>query len=113
VDLGFFRRAHGVNTSESQVVSHQRVTARGNALYMAPEQARGDNDNIASSADQFSLGAIIYEIADPARRRSAGEQRSHGAGIGSRHVRPRTMSGIRFGRHLRRGQKPRGGEAGR
>jgi hypothetical protein len=29
---------------------------------MAPEQARGDTDNVGAAADQFALAAIIYEM---------------------------------------------------
>jgi serine/threonine protein kinase len=34
----------------------------GTPLYMAPEQARGDSDNVGAAADQFALAAIIYEM---------------------------------------------------
>jgi len=37
-------------------------TALGTATYMAPEQA-GGSDKVGPAADQFSLGALLYEIA--------------------------------------------------
>jgi eukaryotic-like serine/threonine-protein kinase len=60
LDFGLSKRT-GMNPTESLVVSQQSVLL-GTPLYMAPEQARGGNDHIGSSADQFSLAAIIYEM---------------------------------------------------
>jgi serine/threonine protein kinase len=60
VDFGLSKRT-GVSPAESVLVSQQRVLL-GTPLYMAPEQARGDSETISSAADQFSLGAITYEM---------------------------------------------------
>ncbi len=60
LDFGLSKR-RGPQASESMLVSQQRVLV-GTPLYMAPEQARGDNENVGSAADQFSLSAIIYEM---------------------------------------------------
>ena len=42
------------------------MTAEGGVLgtpaYMAPEQARGDTDNVGPHSDQYSLGVVLYEL---------------------------------------------------
>jgi serine/threonine protein kinase len=60
LDFGLSKRV-GANPGESLLVSGRRMLL-GTPLYMAPEQARGDSDNIGSPADQFALGAVIYEM---------------------------------------------------
>ncbi len=60
LDFGLSKRT-GVNAAESLLVSRERMLV-GTPLYMAPEQARGDSENIGSAADQFALAAIIYEM---------------------------------------------------
>lgn len=34
----------------------------GTIAYMSPEQARGDDDQVAATSDQYSLGVILYEM---------------------------------------------------
>jgi serine/threonine-protein kinase len=60
LDFGLSKRT-GLNAGESLLVSRERMLL-GTPLYMAPEQARGDTDNVGAAADQFALAAIIYEM---------------------------------------------------
>jgi serine/threonine-protein kinase len=60
LDFGLSKRT-GLNAAESLLVSRERMLL-GTPLYMAPEQARGDTDNVGAAADQFALAAIIYEM---------------------------------------------------
>jgi serine/threonine protein kinase len=60
LDFGLSKRT-GLNASESLLVSRERMLL-GTPLYMAPEQARGDSENVGAAADQFALAAIIYEM---------------------------------------------------
>jgi len=60
LDFGLSKRT-GLNAAESLLVSRERMLL-GTPLYMAPEQARGDSDNVGAAADQFALAAIIYEM---------------------------------------------------
>ena len=45
---------------------HPELTSSGDVIgtlgYMAPEQARGDSDQVGPPADVFSLGVILFEI---------------------------------------------------
>jgi Protein kinase domain/Protein of unknown function (DUF1559) len=55
-DFGLARRMSALSslTETGQIM--------GTPVYMAPEQARGDNDNVGKHSDQYSLGAILYEM---------------------------------------------------
>ena len=48
-------------TAETTLAKTSHHQAIGTALYMAPEQIRGDED-IDGKADQYSLACIVYEI---------------------------------------------------
>ncbi len=56
VDFGLAKRSN-----PSMVVTHDR-TLLGTPQYMAPEQAVGSAENVGAESDQFSLGAIVYEM---------------------------------------------------
>jgi eukaryotic-like serine/threonine-protein kinase len=56
VDFGLAKRSN-----PSMVVTHDR-TLLGTPQYMAPEQAIGSADSVGPESDQFSLGAIVYEM---------------------------------------------------
>jgi serine/threonine-protein kinase len=53
VDFGIAKAAHQVTETEAGIV-------KGKFAYMAPEQARGDA--ISHLADQFALGAVMWEL---------------------------------------------------
>src|SRR5262245_56241900 len=55
-DFGLAKRAESVNH-----LTHTQ-TVLGTPAYMAPEQAAGLNDQVATAADIYSLGAILYEM---------------------------------------------------
>ena len=60
LDFGLSKR-WGSASSESLRVSRER-TLLGTPMYMAPEQARGNPDDVGPATDQFALGAIVYEM---------------------------------------------------
>lgn len=55
MDFGLARFA------ESTDKMTQDGTVLGTAAYMAPEQARGDLENVGPASDQYSLGVVLYE----------------------------------------------------
>jgi eukaryotic-like serine/threonine-protein kinase len=55
-DFGLVKRLEG---DSSQTRSG---TILGTPSYMAPEQARGETHNVGPAADQYALGAILYEL---------------------------------------------------
>jgi eukaryotic-like serine/threonine-protein kinase len=56
VDFGLSKRL-----VPSLAVTHDRMLL-GTPQYMAPEQARGNNDRVGAAADQFAMAAILYEM---------------------------------------------------
>ena len=57
-DFGLAKRLE----ESSDSASTRTGTIMGTPSYMSPEQARGDIHGIASSTDQYSLGAMLYEF---------------------------------------------------
>lgn len=55
-DFGLARR---LNATSSLTETGQIM---GTPAYMAPEQARGDNDQVGECSDQYSLGVILFEL---------------------------------------------------
>lgn len=50
-----------VDVGRSLALSEERGRVIGTVAYMAPEQARGDTDEIDERTDVFGLGAILYQ----------------------------------------------------
>lgn len=47
---------------EHEAAKTQQGLAMGTPAYMAPEQARGDLDNVGERSDVYALGAVLYEL---------------------------------------------------
>ncbi len=47
---------------EHDAAKTQEGLAMGTPAYMAPEQARGDLDNVGERSDVYALGAVLYEL---------------------------------------------------
>jgi serine/threonine-protein kinase len=60
LDFGLSKRWGGA-AGDSLLVSRERILL-GTPAYMAPEQARGETDAVGPAADQFALGAIVYQM---------------------------------------------------
>jgi WD40 repeat protein/serine/threonine protein kinase len=48
--------------SQTEGRATQLGTVMGTPFYMAPEQARGDINNVHETADQYSAGVVLYEM---------------------------------------------------
>lgn len=48
--------------SRSPDVATMNGTIVGTASYMAPEQVRGEREEVSTAADVFSLGSLLYEV---------------------------------------------------
>jgi eukaryotic-like serine/threonine-protein kinase len=59
VDFGLARSMFRPE-AESETVTSLEGTAIGTPLFMAPEQARGENDKLDGRADIYALGIILY-----------------------------------------------------
>src|SRR4029077_13425567 len=53
IDFGMARLVHGWADPRAQPEG-------GTAAYMAPEQARGENERINARSDIFALGGVLY-----------------------------------------------------
>src|SRR5262249_50805032 len=59
VKISDFGLAKRLETDSGQTRSGSIL---GTPSYMAPEQARGENQTVGPAADQYALGAILYEL---------------------------------------------------
>jgi eukaryotic-like serine/threonine-protein kinase len=57
--IGDFGLAKRLEAEDGHTISGQIV---GTPMYMAPEQARGDNTQVGPLADVYALGVILYEM---------------------------------------------------
>jgi serine/threonine-protein kinase len=60
-DFGLARRIEGDDASSSAAALTRTSSRIGSPSYMAPEQARGNSDEIGPATDVYALGAILYE----------------------------------------------------
>lgn len=56
-DFGLAKRLEGEDSGQTR-----SGTLMGTPSYMSPEQARGDTHDIGPAADQYALGAMLYEM---------------------------------------------------
>jgi RNA polymerase sigma factor (sigma-70 family) len=87
-----------------QLVQEERPTVPGAVLgtpaYMAPEQARGERDEVGTWTDVYGLGAILYELLTgrPPHGGASPESAHHQARVGAvvppRELNPRVPSAL-------------------
>lgn len=61
MDFGIAKRLEEPRTTEGDVERTRSGMVLGSPGYMAPEQARGDHENLDNRADIYSLGGTIYQ----------------------------------------------------